>query len=209
MDFAGERETMVTNQIAARGDFDRAVLDAMRAVPREKFVPDILASRAYDDRPLPIGEDQTISQPFVVAYMIEAAKIGKDSRVLEVGAGSGYAAAVIGQIAAQVFGMERHRTLAEAARNRMAELGYGNVHILDGDGSKGLPEEAPFDVIIVSAGGEDIPEALCDQLADGGRLVIPVGPHHLAQDLLKLTKRGDEFERESLGGVRFVPLVEG
>ncbi|NNC72018.1 MAG: protein-L-isoaspartate(D-aspartate) O-methyltransferase [Sphingomonadaceae bacterium] len=200
---------MVTNQIAARGDFDRAVLDAMRAVPREKFVPDILASRAYDDRPLPIGEDQTISQPFVVAYMIEAAKIGKDSRVLEVGAGSGYAAAVIGQIAAQVFGMERHRTLAEAARNRMAELGYGNVHILDGDGSKGLPEEAPFDVIIVSAGGEDIPEALCDQLADGGRLVIPVGPHHLAQDLLKLTKRGDEFERESLGGVRFVPLVEG
>ncbi len=208
-DFTAARERMVQDQLARRDISSKAVLDAMRAVPREYFVPDRLSAQAYDDCPLPIGEDQTISQPYIVALTIQAADIGIGDRVLEIGAGSGYAAAVLGRIAARVFGIERHASLADGASGRIVALGYDNVSIRQGDGSRGLPQEAPFDAIIVSAGGKDIPPALTDQLSDGGRLVIPVGPRHGTQTLVKLTRRGAEFERKELGDVRFVPLVEG
>lgn len=173
-DFAAARARMVDVQIARRGIRDAAVLDAMRTVPRERFVPEALAEFAYEDTPLPIGAEQTISQPFIVAAMVEAAEIGRQDRVLEVGAGSGYAAAVLGQVAGQVFAVERHARLGTAAAARIEALGYDNVRIENGDGSGGLPAEAPFDAILVSAGGPDVPHALKQQLAVGGHLIVPV-----------------------------------
>ena len=167
-DFAAARARMVDVQIARRGIRDAAVLDAMRTVPRERFVPKALAEFAYEDTPLPIGAEQTISQPFIVAAMIEAAEIGRQDRVLEVGAGSGYAAAVLGQVANQVFAVERHAQLGTAAAARIEALGYDSVRIESGDGSGGLPAEAPFDAILVSAGGPDVPHALKQQLAVAG-----------------------------------------
>lgn len=204
---ARRREHMVAAQIARRGIRDPAVLAAMRAVPREHFVPDSLAEFAYEDSALPIAEGQTISQPYIVAAMIEAAEIGSGDRVLEVGAGSGYAAAVLGQIADEVIAIERHASLASAARERVEELGYGNVDIRTGDGTLGLPEEAPFDAILVAAGAPSVPEALKEQLAIGGRLVIPVGGGE-EQRLCRIVRRtGDGFEEHELGRVRFVPLI--
>lgn len=205
---ADDRARMVERQIARRGIRSPAVLAAMRVVPREAFVPDASLHEAYEDRPLPIGEGQTISQPYVVALMIEALSLGADDRVLEVGAGSGYAAAVLGRIARDVYAVERHPSLARAASERMGGLGYDNVRVRAGDGTLGWPEEAPFDAILVSAGGPEVPAPLLDQLAPGGRLVIPLGDPSKDQELVRLERRGkDVVVRESLGHVRFVPLI--
>jgi len=204
---ASLRDFMVDSQIAARGVCDTEVLDAMRIVPRERFVPEELREFAYEDTPLPIEAGQTISQPYIVAHMIEAAAIGRDDRVLEIGAGSGYAAAVISRIAGQVYAIERHPQLAALARERMSALGYDNVEIRTGDGTQGWPDVAPFDAILVAAGGPAVPRPLCRQLAIGGRLVIPVGDAD-AQRLMRVTRRSaDNFEEEDLGDVRFVPLI--
>jgi protein-L-isoaspartate(D-aspartate) O-methyltransferase len=199
---------MVDVQIAGRGIRDRRVLAAMRQVPREAFVDTGLEEFAYEDSPLPIAEQQTISQPYIVALMLEAAQIGKDDSVLEVGAGSGYAAAVAAQLARQVFAIERHASLLAQATERIRKLGYSNIELRQGDGTLGWPGNERFDVILVAAGGERIPPALKQQLKDGGRLVIPIGGPDDAQELVKLTKRAENnFEEEHLGAVRFVPLV--
>ena len=207
-DFSERRSRMVQAQIAGRGVLDQRVLDAMRKVPREAFVEAGLEEFAYEDGPLPIGEGQTISQPYIVALMIEAAEVKPGDRVLEVGAGSGYAAAILSRFTDRVLAIERHPTLAGSAAERLERLGYKNVDVRAGDGTKGWPEEAPFDVILVSAGGPQAPAALKEQLAIGGRLVIPVGAEMGRQKLVKITRRSAcEFEEEDLGAVSFVPLV--
>jgi protein-L-isoaspartate(D-aspartate) O-methyltransferase len=199
---------MVELQIAGRGVRDTQVLNAMRAVPREAFVSAGLEEFAYEDGPLPIGEGQTISQPYMVALMIEAAEVSPGDRVLEVGAGSGYAAAVLSRIAARVHAIERHATLAQEAQERFQKLGYDNIELRVGDGTLGWPENAPFDAILVAASGPEIPESLKAQLAIGGRLVIPVGGQTWRQSLRKITRTGEQaYEEENLGGVAFVPLV--
>ena len=208
VDFATLRREMVEHQIAARGVRDPRVLETMRTVPREAFVPERLAEFAYEDTPLPIEEEQTISQPYVVAAMAEALELGPDDRVLEVGAGSGYAAAVLGRIAREVWAIERHQALGDLAQRRMEKLGYTNVHIHHGDGSLGWPEHAPYQAIVVAAGGPEVPPALIDQLAPGGRLVIPIGRDPRLQQLVRVRKLEDgRIERDDLGAVRFVPLV--
>jgi protein-L-isoaspartate(D-aspartate) O-methyltransferase len=209
LDFEALREEMVDRQIAARGVRDRRVLEALRTVPREAFVSETLAEFAYDDTPLPIGEEQTISQPYVVALMAEALEIRPADKVLEIGAGSGYAAAVLSRIAGEVFTIERHESLAREARERMARLGYTNVHVLHGDGTLGWPEPAPYDAIVVAAGVPSVPPALLEQLAPGGgRLVIPIGPDPRTQSFLRMRRRPDgTIAREDLGEVRFVPLI--
>ena len=207
-DFAKARKRMIDKQIARRGIGDPRVLAALREVPREAFVDPGLKEFAYEDSPLPIAEGQTISQPYIVALMAEAAGISPSDKVLEVGAGSGYAAAVLSRMAARVFAIERHGKLADQAQARLQRLGYGNVEVMTGDGTRGWPDEAPFDVIIVSAGAQEVPEALRAQLAIGGRLIVPVGSQLWSQTLLKLTGRGKEdFVREDLGRVMFVPLI--
>ncbi|MGD9965606.1 MAG: protein-L-isoaspartate(D-aspartate) O-methyltransferase [Hyphomonadaceae bacterium] len=198
---------MVDAQIRRRGVTDARVLDAMRTVPREKFVPEHLHPLAYDDMPLPIEAGQTISQPFIVAAMIEMAEVAPGDRVLEIGAGSGYAAAVISRIAGRVYAIERHAELAARARERIATLGYDNIEIRTGDGTAGWPEAAPFDAIIASAGGPVIPQQLKQQLAPGAVLVMPVGRAH-EQRLIKMRRLGpDQFEEEAMGAVAFVPLI--
>lgn len=207
-DLDAERERMVARQIAARGISGRRLLEAMREVPRHLFVSAELARFAYDDSPLPIEADQTISQPYIVALMIEAAEVAPGDRVLEIGAGSGYAAAVMGRIASEVIAIERHAELAVIAAARMERLGYDNVRIVQGDGSTGCPEEAPFEAIIAAASGSHVPEVLMHQLSIGGTLVMPVGEPSAVQKLVKVRRRGDEdFEQEDLGAVRFVPLI--
>lgn len=207
-DFVREREQMVARQIAGRGIADRHVLAAMNEVPRHEFVAPDLAHLAYDDSPLPIDADQTISQPYIVALMIEAAGVAPGAKVLEIGAGSGYAAAVMGRIAAQVIAIERHPELAEAAAARLERLGYGNVAIVQGDGSAGMAGEAPFEAILAAASGSHVPEALRRQLAIGGALVMPVGEPGAVQKLVKVTRLGEDNYREGdLGAVRFVPLI--
>ena len=199
---------MMRRHIAGRGISDSRVLEAMAAVPREAFVPPGLSRRAYADGPLPIGEGQTISQPYVVAWMAEAAELTAEDRVLEVGTGSGYAAAVLSRVAGAVYTVERHASLANAARDRLRELGYGNVRVRHGDGTEGWSEHAPYDAIVVAAGGPQVPEPLRDQLAVGGRLLIPVGRTSRRQSLvLERRRRSGAFSREELGAVRFVPLV--
>ena len=205
-DVAAEREAMVEHQLAGRGIGDQRVLDAFRRVPREAFVAPYLAAYAYEDNPLPIGEGQTISQPYVVALMTEAAKVAPGARVLDVGTGSGYAAAILAELAGEVVCIERHTALVEHARRALAGLGYRNVEVREGDGSEGVPERAPYDAILVAAGAPAIPASLKAQLAEGGRMVIPVGANFY-QDLLVITRRGDSYETDNLGGVRFVPLV--
>jgi protein-L-isoaspartate(D-aspartate) O-methyltransferase len=207
-DFASARETMVERQIAARGITDPSILDAFRAVPREEFVPEGQRKAAYEDYPLPIEAEQTVSQPYIVALMIEAAELEPTDVVLEVGAGSGYAAAVIAQIVDGVIAIERHLPLATLAGERMERLGYENVSIYEGDGTRGFEEKGPFDAIIVSAAGSHVPDALLEQLEIGGRLVMPVGGKDEVQTLLKITRTSeDEYEQEEVGAVRFVPLV--
>jgi protein-L-isoaspartate(D-aspartate) O-methyltransferase len=202
------RERMVERQIAARGVNDARVLDAMRQVPREAFVASGFEEFAYEDSPLPIAEGQTISQPYIVALMIEAAEVKAGDRVLEIGTGSGYAAAVLSRIAAEVYTVERHGALAESAKRRFARLGYRNIEVRHGDGTLGWPEAAPFDAIIVTAGGPEIPESLRNQLKIGGRLVIPIGSLTDEQRLVKVVRDGEHaFHEEDLGPVRFVPLI--
>ena len=204
---AHDRAMMVTRHLEARGIRDAHVLAAMAQVPREVFVSQPLSEFAYEDSALPIAAGQTISQPYIVARMIELAEIRPGDTVLEVGAGSGYAAAVMSRIASSVYAIERHEELAELAREREAHLGYDNVEIICGDGTKGWPQEAPFDAIIVSAGGPKVPEPLKRQLAIGGRLVIPVG-RDVYQTLIRVRRTGeDTFEQEDHGGVTFVPLI--
>lgn len=198
---------MVRRDLAGRGISDRRVLDAMGAVPRELFVPQHLAADAYADTPLPIGNGQTISQPYMVAAMIEALRLAGGEKVLEIGAGSGYAAAVLARIADRVYAIERIDALAELARTNLARAGIGNVEIRHGDGSLGWPEQAPFDAILVSAGAPAVPEPLTGQLARAGRLVVPVGDAPNAQQLLRVTRTAAGLRRESLGAVRFVPLI--
>jgi protein-L-isoaspartate(D-aspartate) O-methyltransferase len=207
-DFAALREEMVERQLKRRGISDRRVLDAFRDVPRELFVPASLRHLAYEDGPLPIEAEQTISQPYIVAEMISAAEVAPGEKVLEIGAGSGYAAALLGRIAREVIAVERHSELAELARERMVDLGCSNVRIVHGDGSIGLPEEAPFEAILVAASGSHVPDALREQLTVGGILVMPVGEHDSVQKLVKVTRLSEtDYRQEDLGPVRFVPLI--
>jgi protein-L-isoaspartate(D-aspartate) O-methyltransferase len=193
---------MVELQLAGRGIRAPRVLDAFRSVPREAFIPLALAELAYHDKPLPI------SQPYIVALTIEALCLEGGERVLDVGTGSGYSAAVLSRIAREVFTVERLEALAQQARDRLAQLGYQNVAVLHGDGTLGWPEHAPYDAIAVAAGGPQVPPALVEQLAPGGRLVIPVGPDETSQVLTRVTRIGaDDFRVEPLIGVRFVPLI--
>jgi protein-L-isoaspartate(D-aspartate) O-methyltransferase len=206
--FEAERRRMVEQQLAARGIHDPLVLAAMGKVPREKFVSAGQAAFAYDDGPLPIGEGQTISQPYVVALMTEALALTRTDRVLEIGTGSGYAAAILAEIAAEVYTVERLPPLAERARQLLADLGYANVHVLAGDGTLGWPEHAPYHAIVVTAGGPRVPQALLDQLAIGGRLVIPVGPVPFDQSLVRIVRASTgDYRREELEAVAFVPLI--
>jgi len=202
--YAEARERMVREQIVSRGVRDPRVLAAMRSVPRHELVPASERDDAYDDRPLPIGRGQTISQPYVVAAMTEALALRGDERVLEVGTGSGYQAAVLSGLVKQVYTIELEAELAARARTDLARLGYANVEVRQGDGWRGWPEHAPFDAIIVTAAPEEVPPALVEQLAVGGRLVIPVG--RWEQDLLLLRRTKTGIERETLFGVRFVPM---
>ena len=202
------RHDMVEQHIAARGVRSVAVLEAMRNVPREAFLPANLREFAYEDSPLPIAEGQTISQPYIVAYMIEALALEGGERVLEIGAGWGYAAAVLSEIAGEVYTVERIGQLAEKAASLLADLKYDNVHVLHGDGTLGWKEHAPYDAIIVAAGGPDVPDSLKQQLKIGGRLVIPVGADPRTQELVRVTRLSDEkFKSEDIADVRFVPLV--
>src|SRR5262245_8111589 len=208
MDSAAARRRMVDEQLVTRGIQHPEVLRAMATVPRERFVPAVAAAHAYDDGALPISEAQTISQPYVVALMLEALAPLATYRVLEIGTGSGYATAVLAEVVVEVYTVERLTSLAAAARQRLAELGYRNVHLLEGDGTLGWPEHAPYDGIVVTAGGPDVPSPLLAQLRVGARLVIPVGPTPRAQELLRVTRRADhDWARESLGPVAFVPLI--
>ncbi len=198
---------MVEHHIAARGIADERVLAAMGSVRRERYVPTDAAEFAYEDRPLPIGVGQTISQPYIVALMAQAAEVGPMDRVLEVGTGSGYGAAVLSNLAAEVWTIELHESLAETARRQLHAEGVRNVHVLVGDGTLGWPEAAPFDAVVVTASGPAVPVALREQLCDGGRLIIPAGPENGDQSLLRIRRIGDGYEREDLGAVRFVPLI--
>lgn len=199
---------MVEYHIQGRGITSPLVIEAMLRVRRERFVSEDMQQLAYEDGPLGIGEGQTISQPYVVALMVDALNLQGGEKVLDVGTGSGYGAAVLGCIADEVFGIERLPTLAAHAREVLRAEGFSNVHVYCGDGTLGMPEVAPFDGIVVAAGGPSVPQALKDQLTIGGRLVMPVGGEHISQDLVRITRVStSEYERESLGGVRFVPLL--
>ena len=199
---------MVERQLLRRGITEPDILDAFLAVPRQAFVSDQYAHLAYGDHPLPIEAEQTISQPYIVALMMQAAEIKAGDKVLEVGSGSGYAAAVIGRIAARVIGIERQHELVAVARERLERLGYDNIDIVEGDGTKGCRDEAPFDAILAAASGSHVPEPLLGQLAPGGRIVMPIGDPGAVQELVKVTKQDDGILRqENLGAVRFVPLI--
>ena len=205
---ASERDEMVRHQVEARGVRDQLVLKAMRKVPREMFVPENLREFAFDDNPLPIAEGQTISQPYIVAFMIEAMGLKGGEKVLEVGTGSGYAAAILSQIALDVYTVERLQTLADEAKYALQEADCFNVHVMHGDGTRGWPEHAPYDAIVVAAGGPQIPEALKQQLKIGGRLVIPVGTTRTNQELVRVTRLSEtRFKTEEIADVRFVPLI--
>jgi protein-L-isoaspartate(D-aspartate) O-methyltransferase len=207
-EFARNREQMVREQIAGRGITDAAVLKAMQTVPRELFVPEKYQRYAYDDTPLPIPGRQTISQPYVVALMISKLNLHADDRVLEIGTGSGYAAALLGEIVREVHTVERIKELVAYARDRLRLLGYDNVHVHQGDGTLGWEPAAPYDAIIVAAGGPCVPESLKRQLAENGRLIIPVGRSERRQHLICITRTGeDSFEESELGAVAFVPLI--
>ncbi len=201
------RVQVLERELRMHGIRNEAVLQAMRKVSREEFVAEEMREFAYLNTPLPIGSGQTISQPLIVAYMTEALELAPQDRVLEIGTGSGYAAAVLSGIAKEVFTIERHQELAETARERLARLGYENVHVLLADGTHGWPEEAPFDGIVVAAGSPEVPPALLEQLAPSGRLVIPIGEQRESQQLIRAIRCGEKLEYEELGAVHFVPLI--
>jgi protein-L-isoaspartate(D-aspartate) O-methyltransferase len=206
--FGALRNEMVDRDIAARGVRDELVLGAVRKVPRELFLPEGLREFAYEDSPLPIGGEQTISQPYIVAFMAEALMLKGGESVLEIGAGSGYAAAVLSEIAAKVYSVERVGKLAAQAADALAELGYDNVRVLHGDGTKGWPEHAPYDAIVVAAGGPQVPESLKEQLKIGGRLVIPIGLDQRVQELVRVVRvSSNDYHGENIADVRFVPLI--
>jgi protein-L-isoaspartate(D-aspartate) O-methyltransferase len=204
--FAAQREQMVKDQLVDRGIGDRRVIEVMREVPRHHFVPQAERDRAYEDRPLPIPNEQTISQPYIVAYMLQALALQGVERVLDIGTGSGYQAALLGELAREVHTVERHTELAASASRKLADLGYTNVHVHHGDGSNGWPPAAPYDAIIVAAGAPLVPQPLLDQLSGQGRLVIPVGES--GRQVLQLWKPGGSgYDYEELVPVAFVPLV--
>src|SRR5664280_553479 len=206
--YAALSAEMVERNIAARGVRDELVLDAMREVQRELFLPENLREFAYEYSPLPIAGEQTISQPYIVAFMAEALMLKGGEKVLEIGAGSGYAAAVLSEIAGHVYTVERLGQLADKAAALLADLGYDNVHVLHGDGTKGWPEHAPYDAIVVAAGGPQVPDSLKEQLKIGGRLVIPVGADQRSQELVRVTRIStSEYRSEDIADVRFVPLI--
>ena len=205
-EFAAARNRMVDTQIKIRGVDDPRVLAAMRRVPRHRFVPQHLWDQAYNDYPLPIGEDQTISQPYIVALMTEALELLAGDRVLEIGTGSGYQAAVLAELAAEVYSIDRLASLAAKARQVLAELGYTNFQIRVGDGTQGWPEKAPFDAILVTAGSPQVPRPLIEQLALGGRLVVPVGDR-FSQTLTRVRQTREGIKFDYLGGCRFVRLI--
>jgi len=204
-DFATQRERMVEKQIAARGVSDARVLAAMGKVPREEFVPENVRAGSYSDGPLPIGYDQTISQPYIVAFMTEQLRLQPADRVLEVGTGSGYQAAILAEFVAEVYTIEILEPLAKTAEEALARLGYKNVHVKVGDGYKGWPEHAPFDAIIVTCAPEHVPQPLVDQMKEGGRMIIPVG-NYLAQELYLLEKANGGMRQSAVLPVRFVPM---
>lgn len=205
--FERARSSMVQTQLVPRGIADKRVLAAFRTVPREAFVPGELVGEAFDDGPLPLIEGQTISQPYIVAVTAEALQLAGQERVLEVGTGSGYAAAILGALAREVYTVERLPSLASSAAARLRRLGFDNVEVRCGDGTLGWPEHAPYDAVAVAAGGPKVPPALLEQLAVGGRLVMPVGPA-ASQTLVRVTRDGlHEFRTEPLMPVRFVPLI--
>jgi len=205
-DYDKEREHMVESQLVRRGIKDRRVLDAMRQVPRHLFVPKDTRGLAYCDGPLPIGQGQTISQPYIVALMTELLELTGQEKVLELGTGSGYQAAILSRLVSQVYSVERHAALAEQAEKVFAQLGYDNIVISVGDGTLGWPEHSPYEAIIVTAAAPDVPQPLMEQLADGGRLVAPVGSRW-SQVLAKVKRQGETLTREHLTAVAFVPLV--
>ncbi|UCE18057.1 MAG: protein-L-isoaspartate(D-aspartate) O-methyltransferase [Gemmatimonadota bacterium] len=206
MDYAIARERMVQNQLVARKITNEKVLEAMRTVPRHEFVPKELWGRAYGDHPLPIGQSQTISQPYMVALMTQQLQLEKTNKVLEIGTGSGYQAAILAELVRRVFSVERVPELSSRARKVLDGLGYGNVIIKTGDGTLGWKEFAPFDRIVVTAGAPDVPSALVEQLVDGGRIVLPIGNTYV-QTLLVVKKKGKKIERKEVCGCTFVPLI--
>jgi protein-L-isoaspartate(D-aspartate) O-methyltransferase len=207
-DYAALRRRMVDRQLVPRGIRHPGVLRVMGVIPRERFVPEADAPDAYEDSARPIGEAQTISQPYVVALMLEALDPKPTDRVLEIGTGSAYVTALLAELVAEVYTVERLETLATVARQRLAELHYRNVHVRHGDGTLGWPEHAPYDGIVVSAGGPEVPAPLLPQLRVGRHLVVPIGPTPRAQELVRVTRRSSgEDTRESLGAVAFVPLI--
>jgi protein-L-isoaspartate(D-aspartate) O-methyltransferase len=208
MDSTSQREEMVRVQLAGRGIRDRRVLEAMRAVPRHEFVPEAFRQDAYDDHPLPIGAEQTISQPYIVAAMLAHLDVQASDRVLEVGTGSGYVTALLSLLSSEVYSVERHAQLAALAESTLHRLHYRNVKIRVGDGSQGWAEFAPFDAILVSAATAEMPPALFDQLREGGRMMVPIGPPS-SQELQLISKVSGRPAVTLLEGCRFVPLVEG
>ncbi|NNE77274.1 MAG: protein-L-isoaspartate(D-aspartate) O-methyltransferase [Pricia sp.] len=207
VDYKSLRENMVSEQIKTRGITDKNTLNAMLDVPRHHFVPGPLKKAAYEDGPLPIGEGQTISQPFIVAYMTQSLHLEPQHKVLEIGTGSGYQAAILAEIVDDVFTIEIVEKLGLIARAKLKELGYNNIHTKIGDGYHGWPEESPFDAIIVTAGAESIPPALVEQLKDGGRMIIPVGPTNSVRQLVLVTKKKGKVRTKELMAVRFVPFT--
>jgi len=205
-DFKLARERMVKNQLASRGIADEGVLQAIGKTPRHLFISEALAGEAYNDHPVPIGEKQTISQPYIVALMTEALELQGKENTLEIGTGSGYQTAILAELSSRVYTIERIKSLLVDARKLLAQLGYSNVLFKAFDGTLGWKEYAPFDAIMVTAGAPSLPEPLMDQLADNGRMVIPVGDRY-TQELIKVTKKGENLEQESLGGCRFVDLI--
>jgi protein-L-isoaspartate(D-aspartate) O-methyltransferase len=206
--FTALRQEMVESQLRARGVQDERVLQAMARVPRHRFVAETYWNQAYEDHPLPIGEEQTVSQPYIVAVMLEALALSSSDNVLEIGTGSGYQTALLAELSRFVYSMERHSRLAREAEQRLAQLHYTNVKVFVGDGSKGLPDNAPFDGIVVSAAAPQVPPLLFAQLREGGRMVIPIGPPDI-QELQLIGKREGHPVMRRLEGCRFVPLVFG
>jgi protein-L-isoaspartate(D-aspartate) O-methyltransferase len=206
--FAAQRELMVNAQLRARGISDERVLAAMASVPRHEFVAEGYRDQAYEDHPVPIGEGQTLSQPYIVGVMLQALSLTGSEKVLEIGTGSGYQTALLAELAREVYSLERHASLAHSAESVLHALGYQNVHVVVGDGSQGLGDHAPFDAIIVSAAAPHVPPALFAQLVEGGRMVVPVGPAH-TQELQLVHKQNGQATIEHLDACRFVPLIGG
>jgi len=207
MDYKKLRQLMIEHQIKGRGIYNEKLLKVMMQIPRHLFVLEGMRASAYDDNPLPIGSGQTISQPYIVALMTELLELGGDEKVLEIGAGSGYQAAILSKLAKKIYTIERVDELASRTRELLRKYKYANVEVIHGDGTKGYPKEAPYDAIIVTAAAESIPPSLLEQLAEGGRLVAPIGPRY-HQELIRIKKASkDKLETEYFGGVIFVPLI--